>query len=1288
LTGTGGNGFGNGTAIGGGGGGHGTGSPGGGPGGAAASGAVGGGGGSSGFPGSSAGQNASGQTPGTGGFGGGGGGASAVGAGNGGDYGGGGGGAGLGGFGGGGGGGRSGGGSAFGGGGGGTASNGSGGSDTASFGGTGGNEGGNPFGGRGGGGGGAGLGGAIFVRAGTLTLFNTRLTKNTATGGAGGTGAAGGTAGGNGQGKGGAIFINTGATVRSPGLPIFSGNTAANASTTNPQDNNDYFGTLSSVNGPFSLSATGGTPQSTVITTAFAQPLQVTLLDDENNPVPGVVITFSGPGSGPGATLSSPLAVTDAVGHASVTATADAAVGIYTVTASVGTLSATFSLTNLAPTTTAPAAASATYSPAAQTVTLSASVTSPAGMVGGGSVTFTVTRGATVIGTPVTAPVLVSGWPASASASADFTLPGGTAAGDLTITADYNPGATIFAPSTGTATLSVVKADQTITFDGTGPVTYGVAPITLTATASSGLPASFTVVSGPGTLSGGVLTVTGAGSVVIQADQDGNGNNNPAPPVQQTLVVTPAPLTVTADDASKVYGAALPAFTAGFSGFVNGDTPVDLGGSLSLGTPATAASPVATYPVTPSGLSSPNYTITFIDGTLTITPAPLTVTANDASKVYGAALPTFTAGFSGLVNGDTPADLGGTLTFATPADANSAPGAYPITPSGLTSANYDITFADGTLTVGQADQSIDFTLSGPVVYGAAPITLTATATSGLPVSFTVVSGPGTLTGGVLTVTGAGTIVIRADQPGNGNYNPAPSVQRTLVVTPAPLTVTANDAGKLYGAALPAFTAGFSGFVNGDTPADLDGTLALATPATAASPVGTYPVTPGGLTSPNYTITFADGTLTVTRAPLTVTANDASRVFGRPNPTFTASYTGLVGGDAPADLGGTLTFSTAADANSPAGTYPVTPSGLSSPNYTITFANGTLTVTPALPPLVVSGPTDGTAVVFDHDPATGLFATTPATTVGPFGGTAVSVRGATADVDGDGFPDTVLVTGPGTPTRVAVLSGKDGSTLVAPFDPFGDNFTGGGFVAAADLDGDGRAELVVSPDVGGGARVVVFSLAGGTPALRRSFLTFADDPTFRGGARVALGDVNGDGTPDLAVAAGFLGGPRVALFDGQTVLSGGGPEPTRLVNDFFAFPGPDAATLRNGVFVSIGDVDGDGKGDLIFGGGPGGAPRVSILSGALVSAGDIAAAYAAPVANFFVAGDSTDRGGVRVAAVDADRDGRADVATGSGEGSQSRVRVYRGKDFTSTAEPSAYQDLDPFGQVLPGGVFVG
>ena len=339
-------------------------------------------------------------------------------------------------------------------------------------------------------------------------------------------------------------------------------------------------------------------------------------------------------------------------------------------------------------------------------------------------------------------------------------------------------------------------------------------------------------------------------------------------------------------------------------------------------------------------------------------------------------------------------------------------------------------------------------------------------------------------------------------------------------------------------------------------------------------------------------------------------------------------------------------------------------------------------------LAVAGPPGGQAQLYTADPTTGRFFATPAA-VGPVAGLGFApLRAATGDVDGDGTPDTVLVTGPGVPLRVAVVSGANsGTLLVAPFDPFGGDFLGGGYVAVGDVNGDGRAEFVVTPDEGGGPRVTVFSHAAGTQmaGVRANFLGI-DDPSFRGGARAAVGDINGDGTPDVVVAAGFGGGPRTAIFTGQSVLMG---SPARLVNDFFAFPGTDAVNLRNGSFVAAGDVTGDGFADLVFGGGPGGAPRVFVLSGALVSAGNVAGAQAAPVSNFFVAGDAADRGGVRVAVADADGDGRGDLIAGSGANRAARVRVYAGVSLGGGGEPAVLQDLTPFGGAVIGeGVYVG
>jgi hypothetical protein len=163
----------------------------------------------------------------------------------------------------------------------------------------------------------------------------------------------------------------------------------------------------------------------------------------------------------------------------------------------------------------------------------------------------------------------------------------------------------------------------------------------------------------------------------------------------------------------------------------------------------------------------------------------------------------------------------------------------------------------------------------------------------------------------------------------------------LSVTPAPLTITAVDVSKLYGAPLPTFTANYTTLVNGDTASAISG-LIFTTPATAASNVGPYTITPSGGTSPNYTIAFAPGTLTVTPAPLTIFADDKSRAADANNPALTATFRTLVNGDQTSVITG-LVLSTTADFQSSPGDYPIQISGGADANYTITLVNGTLDV---------------------------------------------------------------------------------------------------------------------------------------------------------------------------------------------------------------------------------------------------------------------------------------------------------------------------------------------------------
>jgi hypothetical protein len=306
--------------------------------------------------------------------------------------------------------------------------------------------------------------------------------------------------------------------------------------------------------------------------------------------------------------------------------------------------------------------------------------------------------------------------------------------------------------------------------------------------------------------------------------------------------------------------------------------------------------------------------------------------------------------------------------------------------------------------------------------------------------------------------------------------------------------------------------------------------------------------------------------------------------------------------------------------------------------------------------------------------------TVVSTTDVFPGFTGGVRVAEADVNGDGISDLIVGTGPGIVTQVKIISGKDGTTLFT-VQPFEATFTGGVYVAAGDINGDGKADVIVTPDEGGGPVVAVYDgakIATGTNGDAAQIVRFLgiEDPNFRGGARASSADMDGDGLADLVVAAGFGGGPRIAVFNGKSI--GGTGSLVKFLPDFFVFE----QTLRNGVFITFGDITGDGFADVIAGGGPGGGPRVFALSGK-----DLLTGTQTQVANFF-AGDTDNRGGIRLTTKDLDGDAKSDIITGAGENAGSQVTAYAGKNIATDGTPSS--TLFQF-DAIPGfanGVYVG
>jgi uncharacterized protein YkwD len=239
-----------------------------------------------------------------------------------------------------------------------------------------------------------------------------------------------------------------------------------------------------------------------------------------------------------------------------------------------------------------------------------------------------------------------------------------------------------------------------------------------------------------------------------------------------------------------------------------------------------------------------------------------------------------------------------------------------------------------------------------------------------------------------------------------------------------------------------------------------------------------------------------------------------------------------------------------------------------------------------------------------------------------------VRVATGDMNGDGRPDLIVAPGAGISPLVKIYDGVTGN-LIRSFYAYSTGFTGGVNLAVGDVNGDGRPDIVTGADAGGGPHVQVFD--GQSLSVIQSF--FAYGPTFAGGVRVAVGDVNGDGRADIVTGAGAGGGPHVKVFSGA---NGG------LMQSFYAF----APTFAGGVFVAAGDLNGDGKADLVVGAGFSGGPHVRAFDGTTN----------AELASFY-ASTPTFTGGIRVRTMDVDGDGRAEILTGTGFGSR-EVRLYK------------------------------
>ena len=452
------------------------------------------------------------------------------------------------------------------------------------------------------------------------------------------------------------------------------------------------------------------------------------------------------------------------------------------------------------------------------------------------------------------------------------------------------------------ANLTITKASATVTPDAKSK-TYGAADPELTATVS-------------GTVGSDVLNYTlsrtageNAGTYDINVNLGDNPNYD-VTATKGTFTINKATATVTAADKSKTYGASDPELTATVTGAVNNET---LNYTLARATGENAG----TYDITVTPGSNPNYEVTTANGTFTINKATAIVTAADKSKTYGASDPELTATVTGAVNNET---LNYTLSRANGESA----GTYAITVTLGSNPNYEVTAANGTFTINKATATVTADNKSKT-YGATDPTLTATVTGVVnneTLNYTLTRANG---------ENAGEYAITVNLGSNPNYE-VTSTNGTFTINKATATVTADAKTKVYGAPDPTFTATVTGVQSGD---QLNYTLARVTGENA----GTYAINVTLGDNPNYEVTTTAGTFTITKATATVTANNASKVYGATDPTFTATVTGVQSGDQ-------LNYTLARANGENAGEYAITVTLGSNPNYDVTATNGTFTINKA------------------------------------------------------------------------------------------------------------------------------------------------------------------------------------------------------------------------------------------------------------------------------------------------------------------------------------------------------
>ncbi|MBP6900314.1 MAG: filamentous hemagglutinin N-terminal domain-containing protein [Burkholderiaceae bacterium] len=499
-------------------------------------------------------------------------------------------------------------------------------------------------------------------------------------------------------------------------------------------------------------------------------------------------------------------------------------------------------------------------------------------------------------------------------------------------------------------TLTVAKATLGVTADAKSK-TYGDADPTLSYTVNTAqlkYADTAAVVSGVqlATASGAAAT---AGTHAIFAS-GGTAANYELGYTAGTLAVAKATLGVTADAKSKTYGDADPtlSYTVNTAQLKYADTAAVVSG-VQLSTVTGAAAAAGTHAISASGGMATNYELSLGNGTLTVAKAQLGLTADAKGKTYGDADPalSYSVNVAQLKYADTAAVVSG-VQLSTVTGAAATAGTHAISASGGMAANYELSLGNGTLTVAKATLGVTADAKGKTYGDADPALSYTVNTAQLKYADTaaVVSGVqlSTVTGAAAT---AGTHAISASGGMAANYELGHTAG-TLTVDKATLGVTADAKSKTYGDADPAlsYTVNAAQLKYADTAAVVSG-VQLATATGAAATAGVHAISAAGGIAANYRIVLADGSLSVAKAALTVTADDQSKTAGESDPllTWRVDGTQLRHADTRDVISG-LILSAPGGAGLPPGDYSIVPGSGVAANYELQYVQGRLVVKPS------------------------------------------------------------------------------------------------------------------------------------------------------------------------------------------------------------------------------------------------------------------------------------------------------------------------------------------------------